>query len=92
MPTRRIIVDGRVQGVGFRHYARHEARRLGICGEVWNRLDGKVECIAQTEDSAALEQFQEALRLGPGRIDDVLAHDIVIGRKFEDFEVGITRP
>jgi acylphosphatase len=37
-----VTVSGRVQGVAFRAYAQHEARRLGVTGWVRNEPDGSV--------------------------------------------------
>ena len=39
----RIVVRGRVQGVGFRYAATQEARGLGLTGWVRNLPDGRVE-------------------------------------------------
>lgn len=46
----KMIVSGRVQGVGFRYFVIISARELGILGRVWNNDDGTVEILAQTED------------------------------------------
>lgn len=42
----RVIVAGRVQGVGFRAACAREASRLGLAGWVRNRRDGTVEVLA----------------------------------------------
>lgn len=66
-----IVISGQVQGVGFRAYVNRTAILNGIRGEVWNREDGAVECIAQHTDPLVLKSFLEALRDGPGTVDDV---------------------
>jgi acylphosphatase len=47
MATRRLIVTGRVQGVGYRDSLRDEALRHGLTGWVRNRRDGSVEAVLQ---------------------------------------------
>ncbi len=72
MTARRAIVQGRVQGVGFRFFAERAARELGVRGWVRNRPDGSVEALAEGDD-AALATFIERLRRGPlsSRVDRV---------------------
>jgi acylphosphatase len=60
----RFLVSGRVQGVGFRYFARRVATRLGISGWVRNLPDGAVEAVADGSPDA-LARFQEELRSGP---------------------------
>ena len=70
--TRRYVVRGRVQGVGFRWFVEREARTLGIAGWVKNRMDGTVEVLA-TGSKEQLSQLHSRLRQGPraARVDDV---------------------
>lgn len=63
--TRRYLVSGRVQGVGYRFFARREAVRLGLVGYAANLADGRVEVVADGE-AHALEEFEKALARGPG--------------------------
>jgi acylphosphatase len=60
----RIVVQGRVQGVGYRWWAMGEARRLGIEGWVRNRIDGSVELLA-IGSAPAIGRLVEACRRGP---------------------------
>ena len=57
-------VRGRVQGVGFRWWARRKAANLGLRGTVRNRPDGTVEVHAAGE-LETLEAFAAELRVGP---------------------------
>ena len=52
----RVVVAGRVQGVGFRYSTVYEARILSLNGWVRNRYDGTVEILAEgrVEDVEAL--------------------------------------
>lgn len=59
-----IRVEGRVQGVGFRHYTVQQARRLGVDGWVRNESDGTVRIVAEAPRQA-LEEFVERVERGP---------------------------
>ncbi|RFB93430.1 acylphosphatase [Rhizobium leguminosarum bv. trifolii] len=48
----RVRVSGRVQGVGFRMWARDEALRLGLTGWVRNEADGSVAALIAGPDTA----------------------------------------
>ena len=43
--ARRVLIEGRVQGVGFRWWTRHAAEGLGLRGWVRNRRDCSVEAV-----------------------------------------------
>lgn len=55
----KIIVSGKVQGVGFRYYTHQKASELGLKGYVQNLINGKVEIIAvgQPEQIDALIEW-----------------------------------
>lgn len=66
------LVNGRVQGVGFRFFVLREARRLGLIGLVRNLPDGRVEVFAQGEREA-LSDLVARMERGPlfSRVDSV---------------------
>jgi acylphosphatase len=50
-----VYYSGRVQGVGFRYTAQDLAQSLGITGWVKNLGDGRVEVVAEGEETALRE-------------------------------------
>ncbi len=52
---RRVIVRGRVQGVGFRWFVREHARALRLAGWVRNRIDGSVELEVEGDPNKVAE-------------------------------------
>jgi acylphosphatase len=64
MTALRLVVRGRVQGVGYRAWAVRTARALALHGWVRNRRDGSVEILA-AGDSDALQRLVAACRQGP---------------------------
>lgn len=60
----RFRISGRVQGVGFRAATQAKARQLGLCGWVCNLPDGRVEVMAQGQQTA-LNQLSDWLQQGP---------------------------
>jgi len=65
MPIRvHLNIQGRVQGVCFRHYCRARAQKLGVKGIVRNNFDGSVDVIAEGEEKA-VRDFIVWCRRGP---------------------------
>lgn len=60
----RLIVRGRVQGVGFRYATVEQGRRLGLAGWARNLPDGGVEVVAAGDDEA-VERLVAWCRQGP---------------------------
>ena len=83
---RRYVVSGRVQGVGYRYFARREAMRLKLTGYAENRDDGRVEVLA-VGDEPALQEFEQALRHGPSgaRVTTVVAEPAASTETFTTF-------
>jgi acylphosphatase len=70
--TRRFIVRGRVQGVGFRWFVEREAHILGIAGWVRNNPDSSVEVLAMGTREQ-ISGLHLRLREGPraARVDGI---------------------
>ena len=70
--TRQVVIRGRVQGVGYRAWVEHQARRLGLQGWVRNRRDGSVEAVFDGIEDVVVNMIASC-RKGPAsaRVDDV---------------------
>jgi acylphosphatase len=80
---RHIMIRGRVQGVGYRAWVDHEARRLGLQGWVRNRREGSVEAVFGGDENTVAEMIASC-RKGPpsSRVDGVIevqAHQDALG-------------
>ena len=62
--ARRFVISGRVQGVGFRWFAKDVAAREGAGGWVRNLADGRVEAVVEGE-LESVTRVERALRTGP---------------------------
>lgn len=85
------VVQGRVQGVGFRYFVIDEADRLHLSGLVRNLRNGDVEVIAEGEEGA-LEALLVALKNGPrmAHVEKVHAVWEPARGKFRGFTVAET--
>jgi acylphosphatase len=61
----RVVVEGVVQGVGYRMACARHARDAGLAGSVRNRPDGRVEAVFEG-DAAQVAALVEWCRRGPG--------------------------
>ena len=84
----RAFVSGFVQGVNFRYYTAHQAKRLGLKGFARNTIDGRVEVLAQGK-KLALERLVDWLQNGPdsASVEDVALEWQKPGKKFRGFSV-----
>lgn len=72
-----FLVQGRVQGVGFRWFVHREASELELRGWVRNTEDGDVEVVAAGEPRD-LTELRASLKRGPrgSRVDRVIEHTL----------------
>lgn len=68
--TVHILIEGRVQGVGFRYWVQQQAAEIGLRGWVRNRRTGAVEAML-AGGAAEVERMLAACRSGPtgARVD-----------------------
>jgi acylphosphatase len=71
--AKRLVIAGRVQGVGYRAWLAHKATEFGLSGWVRNRPDGSVEALI-AGDIASVEELSRLCRRGP-RLAEVSSID-----------------
>jgi acylphosphatase len=72
----RVVLSGRVQGVGFRAWIERTARSLGLSGWVRNRRDGSVEALF-AGSAAVVDDMISRCRRGPdhARVEVLERHE-----------------
>ena len=84
---RRVIFEGRVQGVGFRYTAASVARACRVNGYVRNCADGTVELLAE----GPIDNVDQLLgRLGEsfsGNIERRTVEELELPEQFDSFEI-----
>jgi acylphosphatase len=85
----RVIVTGRVQGVGFRAWTEARARELALVGYVRNLPDGTVEAVFEGEESA-IDSVTGLLHSGPrlARVAEVRVEKREWTGQFQSFGEG----
>ena len=64
MNAKKLVIAGKVHGVGYRAWMVHKATQLGLSGWVRNRPDGVVEALI-AGDVASVEEMSRLCRRGP---------------------------
>lgn len=82
------IVQGRVQGVGFRYFALGKGQMLGLLGWVSNLSNGEVEYFVQGPEPE-VSRFLDSLEEGPrmGRVERVTRSDVPSDPLLTGFEI-----
>ena len=85
---RHFLIEGRVQGVGFRHWAARSDQKLELTGWVRNLPEGSVEVQAQGSKES-LDNFDVFLRKGPSsaRVVRVTAIDCPVKESEDTFHI-----
>jgi acylphosphatase len=88
-----ILIEGRVQGVGFRDYALRRASRLGLHGYVMNLDDGRVRVHAEGARDL-VEELARQLASGPpaARVERVQVRWLAATGRFTGFDIRYTEP
>lgn len=86
--AKRLVIAGRVQGVGFRFFAEAQAAVEGVHGYVRNLPDGRVEAVIEG-DEESVERVERALRRGPAAavVDSVDVEHIPPCRRATGFSI-----
>ena len=85
-----FLIQGRVQGVGFRWFVQREATELELRGWVRNTDEGDVEIVA-CGSPQDLSELRASLKRGPrgSRVDRVIEHTLEENeaREFDSFRI-----
>jgi acylphosphatase len=86
--SRRYVVRGRVQGVGFRWFTHDAAANEGLHGWVRNLADGSVEVVAEGERDS-VDRMETAIRRGPphARVEQVDIEELPPAHRVTGFEI-----
>jgi acylphosphatase len=89
-PALHLLIEGRVQGVGYRQWFAGEARSLGLTGWVRNRADGCVEAVISGKVEL-LERLVTTAQRGPrfAAVSRIERHGIE-GEDWPDFAIRPT--
>ena len=85
---RHLLIYGNVQGVGFRAATARQAKTLALNGWVRNLPDGRVEILAQGDDSS-LQALQDWTEQGPrfATVEKVMAQPVAVNADLTSFEI-----
>jgi len=86
-----MVVEGLVQGVGFRWFVARHAESLGLIGYVSNLYNGNVE-IETVGERGLIEELIKQIKVGPrsARVSDIKLEWLEVGERtnhYSHFEI-----
>lgn len=86
----RVFVKGRVQGIGYRWFARENASDLQLTGYVRNLPNGEVEVFVEGDQSKIMD-YLGRLRQGPSMamVTDIEINQYPYENRFKKFKVEL---
>ena len=83
-----VLVEGQVQGVGFRYFTKRTAQALELTGWVRNCANGSVKAVLEGSEEAVSAAL-DALHQGPagGHVDALHSEKQPYRGEFDGFEV-----
>jgi acylphosphatase len=87
MKAVKVIIYGKVQGVGFRNFIFLHAKKLNVKGYVKNSPDGTVEAVFEGDEDN-INKMIELCKKGPerARVDKIDIKEIEINN-YQDFKI-----
>ena len=88
MIAKHFLMQGVVQGVGFRRFVRKRAREVGVLGWVRNLADGRVEALIQGAEEE-VTRMETYLQRGPnsGKVETCDSRTVPINTDLRGFEI-----
>jgi acylphosphatase len=88
-----ILVEGDVQGVGYRAFAQRRAQDCGLTGYAVNLHDGRVKVRAEG-DRARIDDYVRDLETGPplARVERVTVTALPYTGQYREFSVRFSEP
>ena len=83
----RLYFEGVVQGVGFRYTARRIAQKYGVKGWALNLPDGRVEILAQGQESTICDFIDAVKETFLSHIRNVARQDVPLREEMEGFHI-----
>ena len=87
MKAVKVIIYGKVQGVGFRNFVFLHAKKLNVRGYVKNNPDGTVEAVFEGDENN-INKMIELCKKGPerARVDKIDIKEVEINN-YQDFKI-----